>query len=184
MVFIDAGYLLKELIEMYRHDDINYGNLIHHLGSIASFPGTFLGLIRAYYYDAIPEATDKNYAKQMDYLKGVKTHDYIEVREGRAIRKGNGRLTQKGVDTLITIDMLTKAYTNQYDVAVLLTGDADFLDLVYEVKNTGKQIWGAFFEKNVSEPLRESFDKEHILVDAFLGSMMNKKPPSAASPTT
>jgi uncharacterized LabA/DUF88 family protein len=99
------------------------------------------------------------------------------VREGRAVRKGNRYLSQKGVDTLITMDMLTKAYTNQYDIAVLLSGDADFLDLVYEVKNLGKQIWGAFFDKHVSDAMRESFDKEYLLHQSLLDPWIIKPKP-------
>lgn len=40
-----------------------------------------------------------------------------------------------GVDTLIAIDTVTKAYQNHYDVAVLLEGDDDFIDVVKAMKN-------------------------------------------------
>ena len=78
-----------------------------------------------------------------------------------------GSFKQKGVDTLIAIDMLSKAYENHYDVAVLLAGDEDFLDVVNSVKNAGKRVFGAFFEKHISPELKDSFDKRLHLVDNF-----------------
>jgi uncharacterized LabA/DUF88 family protein len=177
MVFIDGGYLRERLKKMFTTDEVNYGNLIYELGSHASFPGTMNGLVRAYYYDAIPDALEAvKFKAQMDYLRKVKQHDLIEVREGRAVKKGNGSLTQKGVDTLITMDMLTMAHGNQYDVAFLLSGDGDFVDLVYEVKHTGKQVWGAFFDDGCTpEVLRESFDKRYILHKSLLEQWMPKR---------
>jgi uncharacterized LabA/DUF88 family protein len=46
------------------------------------------------------------------------------------------------VDTLIAIDMISKAYENHYDVDILLAGDDDFLDVVNAVKNAGKRVYG------------------------------------------
>lgn len=107
MIFIDGGYLRPRLVKMFGTDEINYGNLIHDISSVVSLPGTYIGLVRAYYYDAIPEPTEtEKYQAQMTYLKKVREHNFIEVREGRAVKKGRGGLNQKGVDTLITIDML------------------------------------------------------------------------------
>ena len=39
----------------------------------------------------------------------------------------------------MAIDALTKAYQNQYDVAIFLLGDRDFIPLVEAVKDTGKK---------------------------------------------
>ena len=83
---------------------------------------------------------------------------------GRVKRSGHDEpLKQKGVGTLIAIDMLSKTYENHYDVAVLISGDHDFLDLVRAVKNTGKQVFGVFSEKTTSSDLKDSFDREFDL---------------------
>lgn len=40
------------------------------------------------------------------------------------------RPLQKGVDTLIALDMILKAFQDYYDFAFLLAGDANFVDIV------------------------------------------------------
>jgi hypothetical protein len=73
--------------------------------------GLFPQLIRAL-YDAAPSSSKaKAYAKQQEYLKRVRALDYFEVRLGRAKREVGGKFKLKGVDALIAIDMLSKAYT-------------------------------------------------------------------------
>jgi len=59
--------------------------------------------------------------------------------------------------------MLTKAYRDHYDIAVLLAGDDDFLDLVMAVKNAGKTIYGAYFLDSVSQGLANEFDRRLFL---------------------
>lgn len=82
-------------------------------------------------------------------------------------KDGRGTFRQKGVDTLIALDMLSKAYENHYDSAILVAGDDDFLDVVHAVKNAGKKVYGAFFEKHISQDLKDSFDRRIHLVDTF-----------------
>jgi uncharacterized LabA/DUF88 family protein len=89
--------------------------------------------------------------QQKAYLQKIKAVDYFEVRLGRLKRQKERGFKQKGVDTLIAIDMITKAYQNHYDVAILVAGDEDLLDLVNEVKNTGKRVFGAYL-KSISRP--------------------------------
>lgn len=50
----------------------------------------------------------------------------------------------KGVDIALTKDMLTHAFFNNYEVAVLIAGDGDYIPLVDEVKRLGKVVCLAF----------------------------------------
>jgi uncharacterized LabA/DUF88 family protein len=68
--------------------------------------------------------------------------------------------------------MISKAYQNHYDVAVLFAGDDDFVDVVKSVKNAGKQVYGVYFDKVTSQELKDSLDKripieynDHILLN-------------------
>jgi len=160
MVFIDGGYLRKQLMDLFGDDSINYQQLIDALRSGTAYGPLFPQLVRAYYYDAVPDPKDtEKYEKQLAYLRKVRDNDFIEVRTGRLRQDEKGLPRQKGVDTLIAIDMLSKAYEGHYDVATLLAGDDDFLDLVRAVKNTGRQIYGAFFVGHVSQDLQDEFDR-------------------------
>ena len=107
------------------------------------------------------------------------------------IKDGSGSYKQKGVDILMAIDMLTKAYESHYDVAVLLAGDDDLVDLVKAVKDAGKRVYGAFFKASCSKRLRDSFDRKHyldnnintIFLDATLKPKEAPAPPSTLQPS-
>lgn len=52
---------------------------------------------------------------------------------------------EKGVDTRIATDMIKLAWVNDYDVAVLLSSDRDFVPVVEFLSTRGiKTIHGAF----------------------------------------
>ena len=51
----------------------------------------------------------------------------------------------KGVDISLARDFLGHAYKDDFDAAVLVAGDADFVPLVEDVKRLGKQVFVLFF---------------------------------------
>ncbi len=164
MIFIDGGYLRKELKALFGDDSLNYSKLVDSLRNGTAYGPLFPQLVRWYYYDGIPDPKEVDkYSRQVDYLQRIRDNDFAEVRLGRVKQDAEGLPRQKGVDTLIAIDMLSKAYEDHYDIAVLLAGDDDFLDLVKAVKNAGKQIYGAFFLGHVSTDLQNEFDRRLFL---------------------
>lgn len=164
MIFVDGQYVRRGLIDKFGDDTFNYEMLVDELRRTTSYGALYPQLIRAYYYDAVPDQNESEKRQTQEaYLQKIRGIDYFELRLGRAKRSGRESLKQKGVDTLIAIDMLSKAYEDHYDVAVLVSGDDDFLDLVRAVKNAGKQVFGAFFERNISSDLKDSFDKNFDL---------------------
>jgi uncharacterized LabA/DUF88 family protein len=48
-------------------------------------------------------------------------------------------LAQKGVDVQLALDVLDYAHEDRFDLAVLVTGDADFVPLVRKITSIGKQ---------------------------------------------
>jgi uncharacterized LabA/DUF88 family protein len=58
----------------------------------------------------------------------------------------------KGVDIALTKDMLSHAFRNNYDIAVLVAGDGDYLPVVEEVKRLGKLVYVWFFENEGLNP--------------------------------
>lgn len=156
IIFIDGGFIRKIYQELFVSDAIEYHNLVQGLVRLFdSLPGYSFraNLIRAYYYDAIPNKNDPEYAKQIEYIKSVTKAFYCTVVLGRLVRSSKGRHRQKGVDILLCIDALSKAYQNQYDVAIFLVGDRDFIPLVNAVKNSGKKAFGFYFGEQKSSGL-------------------------------
>lgn len=59
---------------------------------------------------------------------------------------------EKGVDAAIITDLLTMAFDDNYDIAVLVSGDADHaLAVRYIQKKTDKQVIQAFFKSHGDE---------------------------------
>jgi len=161
MIFIDGGYIRECLKEKFGKDDISpdgFQNLIHSLITYVHF-GTIRGeLIRTYYYDAIVDENEKDEReKQNQFFDVLRQVPFCTVRLGRLI-KTEKEHRQKGVDILMAIDMLTKSYENHYEIAILLCGDDDFIDLVEAVKNTGKRVYGAYIPRHVSNKLLKTLD--------------------------
>ncbi len=55
--------------------------------------------------------------------------------------------------------MLSLAYKNAYDTAILISGDSDFHEVIEEVQRQGKVVEVAFFERECSQVLKEVADK-------------------------
>ena len=115
------------------------------------------------------------YNKKLQILDGMSrfhyaveaSTDFIEVR-----RVGHWKvnflhktLEEKGVDTSFAVDMATMS--SSYDVALLISGDADGIPSVKYVKNAGKQVGAVEFlkgyppedrGKNLSSKLKTAAD--------------------------
>lgn len=167
MAFIDGGHLRSGVTQILGMDEnkINFqrlGDLIHQAGT---FGGIIANVRRMYYYDAIvaKEDDEGRYEAQSALFDKIERVNLYEVRLGRLIpnaktKAGNERPKQKGVDVLMAIDMLTKAYRDQFEVAVFLGGDDDFLDLIKAVKDSGKNVVGMYFPEKTSDRMVKCFD--------------------------
>ena len=64
---------------------------------------------------------------QLEELGNMSVPDYVE----------------KKVDVAIAVDLVRMAYQDQYDVAYLLSADADYVTAVKEAQRLGKTVFGA-----------------------------------------
>ena len=117
---------------------------------------------------------NNKFKQQNTYFDEIRKLDTYEVRLGR-LKKTEKRPRQKGVDTLIALDMITKAFQDHYDIAFLLAGDDDFVDIVQNVKKTftGKRIVGVYFSKHISKGLKECFDYRRELDTQYPNILKN-----------
>jgi len=166
MIFIDGGYLRDYLKKNFSTEKINFDFFTNRIMDM-SIGGPVRGeLIRVYYYDAIVDHDDdtKKYDEQKEYFDFIKNRfQGYTVKLGRLIKTKKGDYRQKGVDVKLAIDMITMAYLGHYDIALLVAGDDDYLDVVKAIKGAGKRVYGAYFSNNTSKRLIEEFDNRIII---------------------
>jgi uncharacterized LabA/DUF88 family protein len=75
-------------------------------------------------------------------LKG--TVPPIVIREGRCQKIGN-TYQQKGVDTLITIDLSRIPKKEDIDEVILLSSDTDFVPIIKDLNEDGVKVILAYF---------------------------------------
>lgn len=66
---------------------------------------------------------------------------------------------EKGIDVNIATDMLSLAFHNAYDVAVLVSGDVDYVTVVKAIQDLGKIVENVSFVKSAAIELRKTCDK-------------------------
>jgi len=178
MIFIDGGYLREYLKRKFGNDTLSFEGfqdliifLIHHV-QYGKIQGE---LIRTYYYDAIVDETEKDKRQlQKLFFSKLSLAPFCTVRLGRLVKTREG-YRQKGVDILMAIDMLTKAYENHYEIAILVAGDGDFVELVEAVKDTGKRVYGAYIPNHISKELVERFDVSITLTEEILKNLIKDR---------
>lgn len=71
-------------------------------------------------------------------------------------------VVEKKIDIQIAIDMVSHAYEDNYDRAILVSGDGDFVPLVKKIKELKKNIELWSFKYSLANTLKEEFGKENI----------------------
>lgn len=155
-VFIDGQFLVRGLNVTCPGQRFDYRKIAAKLVS----PGR---LVRVGFYtapppDYLPEEAKAGHTAQMATIRGFPFFDVFEgqirQRRRKVVPDGQEALIfakyweQKGVDVRIALDMLGKAYHHQYDVAVLVSGDGDFIELARLVREAGKHVLNATCPRN------------------------------------
>lgn len=89
--------------------------------------------------------------RRAHYYTSVKA-DHVEIDRIRAalhrmdfkptvIKRASGTRKAKAVDISLATDMLSNAFHDNYDAAVLLSGDGDFCPVVEEIQRLGKVVY-------------------------------------------
>lgn len=117
----------------------------------------------------------ENYKKQYDWLCKLKQSNYFEVIEGQqVIRRIDGidfdinnsktyTTIEKGTDVNVAVQMLSKGFQNAYDIAILVSGDTDYIPVVESLHNLGKTVILATLPQQNVEKYRTIIDR-HISI--------------------
>jgi uncharacterized LabA/DUF88 family protein len=140
IIFVDGAYL--SYISKF------FGNGKHLKFKIENFCCKIAGengLIckEIFYYTAPPfqEQNEKSNERKANYDKFIqklkRANLKITIREGRC-QKINSDFSQKGVDTLITMDLLKQAQLKKTRNFLLISADTDFVPIIKDIQENNK----------------------------------------------
>ncbi len=112
----------------------------------------FLGYPRIALGEETP-ATIKNQRNKREFIKFIKDNGY-DVPEGGVEVKIHGRVQEKGVDTLLTMHVYKGALKDDYDTAIIVSSDRDFLPLIKEINLEGKRFIYVTLNHNISKDMK------------------------------
>jgi len=147
MIFIDGPNLYAARKQL--GFKIDYFKLIKELANGRQ-------LIRPYFYTAYNPFDENDKEQMMKFLRVLEGGGFSV--KAVPLKRREGRLVEKGVDVALVTDMLRLAFNNAYDTAILVSGDADFLEAVRSIKALGKRVEVAMFSHMTSEELKRAAD--------------------------
>ena len=121
-------------------------------------------LISVYYYNVPPPRVlrPEQIAAQERYYSRIQNAPGVVFRLGHLQERRVGDrvlFEEKGVDVTIAIDMLTGAFENRYDTAILVSSDGHFAPLAREVQRRGKRVEYLYFANGrLSRALQQACD--------------------------
>jgi len=158
-LFKFAGAHIYASIDPANPKDRKLKTWLHH--TLASFPG--------YSIDVKERKPRKQIRCQEETCKTV-------IDTCPACKSKLRGTVEKGVDAAIITDLISMAFDDNYDIAVLISGDADHAPAVqYIQKKTDKQVVQAYF-KDHGDALRTAC-WDHI----FFDDLMSKLVPGVSS---
>lgn len=160
-VFIDNSNVYRRLSEMFAEFPQEWCKQYDPLFLAEKLAGN-RDLVRVMFYAAPPPQRlylehPAKYAKQNSYYEKIRKLDKVEVKLA-TLTTNKGQLFEKNLDTQLTADVITMASTNQYDHAIIISNDGDFVSAVEGAKSMGKKVEIAHFKRNFSMDLRQSAD--------------------------
>ncbi|MBR9704856.1 NYN domain-containing protein [Candidatus Pacearchaeota archaeon] len=152
-IFIDGNNLYYSL-KYLGINQINFKKLLNLLTKNKL-------LISTFYYNAPLDISinPKKYWNQQKFfnkLRKIPDFNVILCKLRKHKRKdGNYVFDVKGDDVYLAVDLVSGAYENLYDTAIIVSGDEDFFPAIKKAQKLGKKIINAYFKSSSSVSLKK-----------------------------
>lgn len=185
MVFIDQLNFEIALLNYYRKNGsqaprLDYNEMPRQI--TAMLPGDN-HLVKTFLFVPKPDEflmQDPHWQHYSSWINGMKNQRYFTVIEGAYVARQideslpmdiNEHRTyfkeEKGTDINIAVHVITKAFMNAYDTAVILSGDSDYVAVLDILNMLGKTtVVVGVNGQNISR-LRKNSDDSYIVGDEF-----------------
>lgn len=175
-IFIDGGYIDKVLQNEFqvRIDYAKLPEVVSHGKE----------LLRTYYYNCLPyqsnpptEDEKARFSKAQRFHKMLTRLPKYEIRLGRLARRGDD-YEQKGIDTLLSIDLVNLAATKQISDAILIAGDYDYVPAIKVVKEHAVNVtlYHSRIRGNYHDLLWEICDDRVPISQDFINKIKRESP--------
>jgi uncharacterized LabA/DUF88 family protein len=166
-IFIDGSNLYHGLKNKFGRYDLNFTEFANKLGASRR-------LFRIYYYNILQDSMQypDGAREQGEFLEALRKTPYLEIRLGGTKKAQN---IEKGIDIMLATDLLYYAWNDCYDVAILVSGDGDFVYAIQAVKNMGKHVEVAYFESGISKDLLDVADNRYLMDRTFFANLWVSK---------
>lgn len=118
-----------------------------------------------YYIGAVSQQDDpKRYAKEQRFFSALRQLPRFDIHEGRLVPRERSVTcphckktfqeqfrVEKGADVHMAADILFGAFLGQYDTALLVTNDTDFIHIVKQVQQLRGKVQNADFANRVGD---------------------------------
>lgn len=200
MIFIDhMNFYLSA--QSYYHNNFkkalptfDYARLIQEIHSQLPFDSELVKAQIFFPFSETPLDTIEPYRSANKWLSTLKTKPFLDIIEGRnQLRRlpdfdinipGTYTVDEKGTDINIATQMLTKAFHNSYDCAILVSGDSDYVPVIDVLRTIGKITVVACLKGQIlNKRLADAKDSIILIDDKILSPAFKSSPiPSTASP--
>ncbi len=140
MFFVDIRNVINGCKETAGTDRMDFAKLVEYLADGRTVTG-------AYIFDGEDES------KML--------HNLLAYQGFRVVTRDSGdydERVQKEVDVSLACELIKQTFANSFDVAVVVSGDRDFLPAVEMVQSCGKRVEVAAFEKCLSKRMMRGCD--------------------------
>lgn len=167
VVLIDAENVFRSWVnyctEQKISEKIDYLKLVKYISEDTN-------LLRAYFYDGVPENIPLSKKKFLDALRKQGVQLRTKILKNRThlctnCGKKDCRSVQKGVDVSLATDILRHAWQETCQICIVVSGDEDYKDAIECVKDKGIKVWIVAFKKSLSKELQLTADRVIFLDD-------------------
>lgn len=167
MVFIDSNNFESAVKSLYQGTQkrIDYGKLAQHIAT-TKCDGH---LQRVYYYTATG-SDDKQKAAStkrfVDTLNKKVPNCIAKVGYLKIVGQnpdGSNIYIEKGTDVNVAVDIVSLAFNNAYDEAVLLSADSDYEPAIQMARNYGKNVVVGIVDQQTAGYLKDICDNHFTL---------------------
>jgi len=192
IVFIDGNNLFHRLLDFYEDPLIDIEKLSRKLCCI----NRELVQIRYYYSPFIKDINEALHHTQQSYIEHIKTIQNAYTCRGKYIKKktllkadvyekvkrllGPADLdgyVEKGIDTQIAVDIIGMGLGKEYDAAILISTDSDFVPVITFLKSRKIKIQVAAFQDDDHScyDLKNACGKSFINLHYYVPSILKSK---------